>query len=180
MHSTACTSVSDHKHPLLFGLSGTSMTQSGIKYHKTALYMGDLVLEHVSSNWHVVLEYPDLNTWPCNKYIFFNITLCVTPQYFWEVWIPKRQRGGKRYSRKQEAAMQRSMVCSCSAPQIYHTFQHKIDCINQRFPIFLPSFPGISMSGTRAGLLEEILDLFMMDGRFWMQHPRKKAKVTLW
>lgn len=63
--------------------------------------------------------------------------------------------------------------------QIHHIFQLKIDRINQRFPIFLPSFQGISMSGMKAGLLEEILDLFMMDGRFWMQHPRKKAKVTL-
>lgn len=38
---------------------------------------------------------------------------------------------------------------------------------------------GISTSGMKAGLLEEILALFMMDGRFWMQHPRKEAKVTL-
>lgn len=62
--------------------------------------------------------------------------------------------------------------------QIHHIFQLKIDRINERFPIFLPSFQGIFMSGMKAGLLEEILDLFMMDGRFWMQHPRKKAKVT--
>jgi len=34
------------------------------------------------------------------------------------------------------------------------------------------------MSGMKAGSLEEIWALFMMDGRFWMQHPRKEAKVN--